>query len=61
MQYSSAKKQQDSRDKLLQQLQKEVEELRQNDKDYSDLNFLLTNLEHRYHILQGTTSLHAHE
>jgi hypothetical protein len=37
----------DDRDRMLLQLKKEIEILQQNEKDYADLNFLLTNLEHR--------------
>lgn len=39
------------REKIIAELKKEVNELRQNEKDYQDLNFLLTNLEHRYDVL----------
>ena len=39
------------REKLITDLRREIDELRQSEKDYSDLNFLLTNLEHRYKLL----------
>lgn len=32
-------------------MKQEISELKQNEKDYQDLNFLLTNLEHRYNLL----------
>ena len=32
-------------------MRRENEELRENEKDYADLNFLLTNLESRYAVL----------
>lgn len=41
----------DSRDLMIQRLKSELEDLKKNEKDYSDLNFLLTNLEHRYNLL----------
>lgn len=40
------------KDLQIHSLQKEIEELRQNEKDYQDLNFLLSNLEHRYNLLK---------
>jgi len=36
---------------IIQRLEQEIEEMRKNEQDYADLNFLLTNLEHRYNLL----------
>ena len=36
---------QDERDRIIQQLRREIEGLKHVEKDYADLNFLLTNLE----------------
>jgi len=36
---------------LIEEMRRENEELRENEKDYADLNFLLTNLESRYAVL----------
>lgn len=40
-----------SKDRLIEEMRRENEELRENEKDYADLNFLLTNLESRYAVL----------
>ena len=41
----------DEKDLIIQKLRREIDTLRKNEKDFSDLNFLLTNLEHRYNLL----------
>lgn len=41
----------DSKDATIHRLKLEIEELKKNEKDYSDLSFILTNLEHRYNLL----------
>lgn len=39
------------RERQISDLKRQIDELKQSEKDYSDLNFLLTNLEQRYKIL----------
>lgn len=41
----------DSKDAAIHRLKLELDELKKNEKDYSDLSFILTNLEHRYNLL----------
>lgn len=38
------------------QLKEQINILQQNEKDYQDLNFLFTNLEHRYNLLSEEKS-----
>jgi len=59
--YGATQVETERKDVIISQLKAEAFELRQNERDYSDLNARLNNLHHRYNLLQDEKSLDAKE
>jgi len=59
--YGASHLESERKDVVISQLKAEAFELRQNERDYSDLNARLNNLHHRYNLLQDEKTLDARE